>query len=98
MPHQLHETEGIYRFSVFRLDVTERCLWCDEERISLTPKQFDLLIYIVEHAGRIAKKNDLLDAVWADSFVEEATLARNISWLRSKLAEYTGGESFIETV
>ena len=58
--YQLQEAKGIYRFSVFWLEVTERGLWCADERISLTPKQFDLLTYFVEHAGRIAKKSELL--------------------------------------
>ncbi|MBL8203002.1 MAG: winged helix-turn-helix domain-containing protein [Blastocatellia bacterium] len=98
MSHHLQETKGIYRFSIFRLDVTERCLWADKEQISLTPKQFDLLVYFVENAGYVMKKSQLLDAIWADAYVEEATLARNISWLRSKLEEHTNGESLIETV
>ncbi|MBS1809534.1 MAG: winged helix-turn-helix domain-containing protein [Acidobacteria bacterium] len=98
MSQQTQETKDTYRFSVFRMEVLERCLWCEGERISLTPKQFDLLIYFIENAGRVAKKSDLLDAVWADAYIEEATLARNISWLRSKLEEHTNGESLIETV
>ena len=98
MSHQRQETKGIYRFSIFRLDVAERCLWANDEQISLTPKQFDLLVYLVEHAGRIAKKTELLDAIWADAYVEEATLARNISWLRSKLEEHTNGNSLLETM
>ena len=88
----------IHRFDNFRLDVTERRLWCNDELIPLTPKQFDLLAYFVENSGRIAKKSDLLDAVWAGAYIEEATLARSVSWLRSKLEEYAGSESFIQTV
>ncbi len=83
----------VYRFGIFSLDAAELCLWREDEPIQLTPKQFGLLFYFVENAGRVAKKSELLDAVWADTFVEESTLARNISWLRSIL-----GESFIETV
>lgn len=98
MESQLIEKTSVYRFSVFRIEVVERRLWCKDEVIPLTPKQFDLLTYFVENAGRITKKQELLDAVWADTFIEEATLARNISWLRSKLQEYTDGEALIETV
>lgn len=82
-----------YSFGAFRLDTAERRLWHEGERIQLTPKQFDLLLYFVENAGRVAKKSELLDAVWADTFIEETTLARNVSWLRKLL-----GESIIETV
>ena len=80
------------------MDAAERRLWCDNELISLTPKQFDLLFYFVENAGRIAKKSDLLDEVWTDTYVEETTLARNVSWLRKTIGEYADGESIIETV
>ncbi|MGD9587403.1 MAG: transcriptional regulator [Pyrinomonadaceae bacterium] len=68
-------------------------MWREDEAIQLKPKQCDLLGYFVENAGRVLKKSELLDAVWAGSFVEEATLARNISWLRKLL-----GDAYIETV
>ena len=71
-----------YHFGKFQLDVAERRLCCNHEPVLLTPKQFELLLYFVEHAGCVATKNELLDAVWADAFVEESTLARNVSWLR----------------
>ena len=64
----------------------------------LTPKQFDLLFYFVENAGRAAKKGELLDAIWNDTYIEETTLARNVSWLRKKLGEFAGSEALIETV
>ena len=95
---KLQKTTELYHFGAFRLDAAERRLWCDDEPIQLTPKQFDLLFYFVENAGRVATKNDLLDAVWTDTYVEETTLARNVSWLRQKFGEYADGESIIETV
>lgn len=52
----------------------------------------------MENAGRVAKKSELLDAIWTDTYIEETTLARNVSWLRQKLGEYSNGESLIETV
>lgn len=91
-------TKKLYRFGAFRLDVAERRVWHEDETVYLKPKQFDLLLYFVENAGRVMKKSELLDAVWADTFIEETTLARNVSWLRQKLGEYSDGESFIETV
>ena len=88
----------LYHFGAFRLDAAEQRLWCEDEPIPLTPKQFELLTYFVENAGHVAKKDELLSAVWADSYVEESTLARNVSWLRKKLEEYSNGELLIETV
>ena len=95
---KLQKTKELYRFGAFQLDSAERILKCENEFVALTPKQFDLLFYFVENAGRLAKKDELLDAVWTDTYIEETTLARNVSWLRKKLAEYADGEQFIETV
>lgn len=93
---ELQSIKGFYRFGKFRLERAERRLWHAGETLALTPKQFELLFYFVENAGRVIKKSELLDAVWADAFVEENTLTRNVSWLR-KLLEI-GGEHLIETV
>ncbi|MGB2753162.1 MAG: transcriptional regulator, partial [Pyrinomonadaceae bacterium] len=91
------ETSAFYRFGTFVLDVPERRLWREDEAVQLVPKQFDLLLFFVANAGRVTKKNEILDAVWPDTFVEETTLARNVSWLR-KLIEDDGGKRLIETV
>ena len=92
------EKPELYHFGAFRLDAGEHRFWCDDEPIPLTPKQFDLLLYFVEHAGHVMKKSELLNAVWTDTFIEETTLARNISFLRKAIGEYAAGESIIETV
>lgn len=90
--------ERLYQFGLFRLDAEERRLWRQDEPLQFTPKQFDLLFYFVENAGRVAKKSELLDKVWTDSFVEETTLARNVSWLRQLLGDGVDGKTIIETV
>ncbi len=95
---KLQPTRELYCFDGFTLDRAERRLWFADETIPLKPKQFDLLFYFVRNAGRVATKNELLDAIWADTFVEETTLARNVSWLRNALGKYADGEAIIETV
>lgn len=95
---KLQQTRELYCFDGFTLDRAERRLWFADEAIPLKPKQFDLLFYFVRNAGRAATKNELLEAIWADTFVEETTLARNVSWLRNTLGKYADGESIIETV
>lgn len=89
-----NETNGFYEFGEFRIDLKKRRLWRGEELIPLTPKEFELLLTLVENAGRILDKDDLLEKVWAGTFVGEGTLTRNISWLRKKL----GDEKMIETL
>lgn len=98
MNDKLQHSKELYQFGAFQLDAAEHRLWRENDRIQLTPKQFDLLFYFVQNAGRVAKKDELLDAVWADTFVEETTLARNISRLRQLLGDGADGEPIIETV
>jgi Tol biopolymer transport system component/DNA-binding winged helix-turn-helix (wHTH) protein len=90
--------QGFYEFLNLQIDLQKRRLMCGEDVISLTPKEFELLILLVENAGKIVEKDELLEKIWHDTFVEEATLARNISWLRKKLANYTGEVRIIETL
>lgn len=93
------QTKEFYDFGAFRMDVKKHRLWRGEELIALTPKEFELLLILVEHAGRVVEKDDLHEKIWKDTFVEDGTLTRNISWLRKKLdAGNEKGEKIIETV
>ncbi|MFT3742892.1 MAG: transcriptional regulator [Pyrinomonadaceae bacterium] len=92
------QTSMFYHFGEFTLDVSERLLRRADVHVPLKPKQFDLLFFFVRNAGRTTKKDELLSAVWPDTYVEENTLARNVSWLRTLLEDDLGGERVIETV
>ena len=85
-----------YEFGPFCLEPAERRLVRDGSPVPLTPKAFDLLVYMVEHAARLLKKEELLDHLWPGTFVEEVNLAQNISAIRRAL----GGErdAYIQTV
>jgi TolB-like protein/Flp pilus assembly protein TadD len=87
-----------YEFGPFRLNAAERRLLRDGEPVPLQPKVFETLLALVENAGHLVVKEDLLSRLWPDVFVEEATLARNISDLRKALAESSGETKYIETV
>lgn len=89
-----HETKGLLEFGDFRLDAERRRLWKNGEQIPLTPKEFDVLTALIRKAGSVVPKDELLDEVWKDVYVEEATLTRNISFLRKKL----GPDEIIETL
>src|SRR5213594_3288499 len=88
----------LYRFGPFSLDAAERRLLRDGDPVSLAPKVFDTLLVLIEDSGRLVPKNALMTRLWPDTFVEEATLARNISDLRKALGESSGEQKFIETV
>ena len=83
-----------WEFGPFCLDEAERVLLRDGAVVPLTPKVFDTLVALVERSGHLVEKEELIERLWPDSFVEEGTLTRNISDLRKAL----GGEKYIETV
>ena len=87
-----------YRFGPFHLDVGERRLLRGSEVIPLRLKVFDTLCVLVENAGRLVTKQELLDAVWPDAAVEENNLNHNVSVLRKALGEKATGQQYIETV
>jgi DNA-binding winged helix-turn-helix (wHTH) protein/Tol biopolymer transport system component len=82
-----------YCFGDFVLDCAARQLLRAGRSILLTPKEYDTLVVLIERSGQAVKKDDFIRAVWPDSFVGDASLARNISVLRKHL-----GPDSIETV
>ncbi len=88
----------IYEFGEFRLDATRRLLQKNGESVPLTHKAFEMLAMLVENRGRVVTKEELLSEIWPDTFVEEGSLARNISVLRKTLGEQPGEHQFIQTI
>jgi DNA-binding winged helix-turn-helix (wHTH) protein/TolB-like protein/Tfp pilus assembly protein PilF len=87
----------IYEFGDFQLDLGEKQLRrVGGDPLTMPPKAFDLLAYLVANPGRLLEKNELMDKVWADSFVEEGNLKLHIHTLRRVLGE--NGNELIETV
>lgn len=86
-----------YEFGSFRLDAKERLLLHDGDIVPLSPKAFDMLLALVENSGHLLEKNELMQKLWPDTFVEEGSLAQNISLLRKALGE-SESQKFIETV
>src|SRR5262245_14921668 len=76
-----------YRFGDFELDEAGRNLALRGQGLNLQPKVFDLLAYLVRHAGRVVSKHELMEHLWADTHVSEASLQRAVSVLRKTLRE-----------
>ncbi|MEK6333679.1 MAG: winged helix-turn-helix domain-containing protein [Acidobacteriota bacterium] len=87
-----------YEFGPFCLNVTERLLHRNADVIPLTPKLVDTLVVLVENRGHVLTKDELMQSLWPDSFVEESSLTQNISLLRKALAENGNGGQYIETI
>ena len=88
----------IYEFGPFRLDLTDHLLLKKGKPVALTPKAFEVLIHLLKRQGRLVQKDELMHEVWADSFVEEANLARTVWMLRKALDPDHDGQSYIETI
>src|SRR5712692_10325495 len=91
-------TRRVYEFGDFRVDPAERLLLRNGDTVPLTPKVFDTLVALVEKSGHVVAKDELMNQVWPDSFVEESNLTQNIFILRKVLGEDSDGRPFIETV
>ncbi|MBM4254308.1 MAG: hypothetical protein FJ147_00245 [Deltaproteobacteria bacterium] len=85
-------------FGAFRLDVANAHLWRDTEKLSLKPKTFSVLCYLVGRAGQLVTKEELFAALWPDVRVSAAVLKVCIREIREALADQAKAPQFIETV
>lgn len=92
------QTNSIYEFEQYRLDFSEKILSNGRGAIPLTPKVFDTLCVLVENAGHLIEKDELMQKLWPDRFVEESNLTFNIKMLRKALGDNAQKPQFIETV
>jgi DNA-binding winged helix-turn-helix (wHTH) protein/TolB-like protein/Tfp pilus assembly protein PilF len=94
----LPEIKRIYRFSDFTLDASEHRLLQGSREVYLPPRTFETLLYLVNRHGHLVKKNELLDTLWADSFVTENALTRCIKEVREALADDAHQPRYIRTI
>jgi len=88
----------LYQFGPFRVDPEKELLFRDGEPVPLTPKAFQILLVLLRHGSEVVSKDDLMKAVWPDSFVEEANLSRNVFLLRKTLGEGPQDHRYVLTV
>ena len=88
----------IYRFAGCELDPAERRLVAHGQPVTLTPKVFDTLVLLVEHAGRVVSKDELMAALWPRGFVHESNLTKHIWLIRKALGDSEHDARCIETV
>ena len=90
--------QKVYEFHGFRLDEAQLRLLYQEKPVPLTPKILDLLLFLVKSRGQLITKDELMNAIWPDSFVEENNITVSMSTLRKTLSDTGGDKQFIETV
>lgn len=98
MPSGEENEKQMYEFGPFRVDPEKEILLRGDRTVPLTPKSFQLLLVLVRHSNELVTKDDILKAVWPDTFVEEANLSRNIFLLRKALGEAPEDHRYILTV
>ena len=86
------------QFDSFRLDTSNECLWNSGVQIALPPKPFAILRYLVENPGRLITHDELLDALWPETYVQPQVLRTYMLELRKVLGDDAGSPRFIQTV
>jgi len=85
------------QFHSFRLDTLNHCLWRGEERVSLAPKAFDVLRYLVEHTDRLVTQDEMLNALWPETYVNPEVIKKYVLGIRKALGDPRDKPEFIET-
>jgi DNA-binding winged helix-turn-helix (wHTH) protein/tetratricopeptide (TPR) repeat protein len=84
-------------FHAYRLDKVNHCLWRGEERLSLAPKAFDVLRYLVEHADRLVTQEEILEALWPETYVNPEVIKKYVLGIRKVLGDRSDNPAFIAT-
>src|SRR5258708_9106052 len=84
-------------FRSFRLDPVNQCLWRGGNRVALTPKAFDMLRYLVEHPGRLVTQDEILEALWPETYVNPEIIKKYILEIRKGLGDRHDKPEFIQT-
>ena len=88
----------LYEFGPFRVDPEKQILLRGSQPVAITPKTFDTLLILVRHSREVVSKNDLMNELWPDAFVEEANLSQNIFMLRRVLGDTPEDRRYIVTL
>ncbi len=89
------ESVRFYDYSVDRMNWSVQ--WQDQP-VPLSRKSLDLLLYLIDHRNRVVSKDELLEKIWPDQFIEESNLTQHIFLLRKALSRHESGQKIIQTV
>jgi DNA-binding response OmpR family regulator len=83
-------------FKTFRLDTANHLLYCNGDRVPMAPKPFDILAYLVEHAGRVVTQDEILQVLWSETYVNPEILRKYVLEIRKALGDRAEKPEFIE--
>ena len=85
-------------FRAFRLDTVNHCLWRGDKRVSLAPKAFDVLRYLVEHADRLVTQDEILEELWSETYVNPEVVKKYVLEIRKVLGDQSSKPVFVSTL
>src|SRR6187401_2172896 len=85
-------------FGPFAFDRQSQLLWRDGTEVALPPRVLGVLEHLIERAGQVVARQELLDGVWKDAFVTDTSLAEAVSFLRQALGDDSQAPTYIQTV
>ena len=88
----------LYQFGPFQVDPDRQVLLRENQPVAITPKAFETLLILVRRSREVVSKDEMMKAVWPDSFVEEANLSQSIFRVRKALGGASGDERYIVTL
>jgi DNA-binding winged helix-turn-helix (wHTH) protein len=92
------EPKVVYEFGPFRVDPDKQLLSRENQPVAVTPKAFETLLALIRRSREVVTKDELMQAVWPDAFVEEANLSQNIFLLRKALGDTPEDHRYIVTL
>lgn len=95
MSEQTHRT---YEFSEFRLITEDGTLWRGTERVAVTQKAVEMLTLLLQNRGRVVTRDEIIERLWPDTYVDENNLSVTVSMLRKAFGESAGNAKLIETI
>ena len=84
-------------FGAFRLDTLNHCLWREDQRLFLAPKAFDVLRYLVEHSDRLVTQDEILEALWPETYVNPEVIKKYVLGIRKVLGDKSDKPLFVAT-
>lgn len=100
----LHRSESVnieklvLKYKNLSVDLNKRTVYRDDNECEIRGKIYDLLVFMMKNRGRLLYKDDLINEVWGDAFVEQSTLNVHVRWLREKIEEEPENPKLIKTV
>jgi DNA-binding winged helix-turn-helix (wHTH) protein/Tol biopolymer transport system component len=89
---------GIYRLGEYEIDSLRRQIRLNGDVVPVAQKPFEVLLYLIHRVGQVVSKEELMEAIWPQAFVEEANLTQSIFLLRKALQDKAAGGRYIVTV